>query len=268
MQKHKERLDLLLVERGLASSREKAKALIMAGQVYVAGQREDKAGMLVEEEAEVLVRGPVLPYVSRGGLKLEKAIKTFGITLEGYICMDAGASTGGFTDCMLQKGAAKVYAIDVGYGQLAWKLRQDERVVVLEKTNVRYLDEEKVPDLCDFASADLSFISLTKVLLPIASRIREGGEMVCLVKPQFEAGKEQVGKNGVVRSATVHKAVCLSVLTFAQEHGFGVSGLDYSPIKGPKGNVEFLAYLIKNGASLGESQLSTLIDGVLSSVSF
>ncbi len=245
MQKHKERLDLLLVERGLASSREKAKALIMAGQVYVAGQREDKAGMLVEEEAEVLVRGPVLPYVSRGGLKLEKAIQTFGITLEGYICMDAGASTGGFTDCMLQKGAAKVYAIDVGYGQLAWKLRQDERVVVLEKTNVRYLDEEKVPDLCDFASADLSFISLTKVLLPIASRIREGGEMVCLVKPQFEAGREKVGKKGVVRDPKVHEEVLKNTAHWVEQNGFTILGCTYSPVRGPEGNIEYLLYLRK-----------------------
>lgn len=246
MQKHKERLDLCLVERGLAASREKAKAMIMAGHVYVNGQREDKAGTLVEEEAEILVRGPVLPYVSRGGLKLEKAIKTFGVRLEGCICMDAGASTGGFTDCMLQNGAAKVYAIDVGYGQLAWKLRQDERVVVLEKTNVRYLDETKVPDLCDFASADLSFISLTKVLEPIAGRIREGGELVCLVKPQFEAGREKVGKNGVVRDPAVHREVLHNAMSYAAENGFVVRGLDYSPVKGPEGNIEYLMFVQKS----------------------
>ena len=250
MQKHKERLDLRMVERGLASSREKAKAMIMAGHVYVNGQREDKAGTLVEEEAEILVRGPVLPYVSRGGLKLEKAIKTFGVRLEGCICMDAGASTGGFTDCMLQNGAAKVYAIDVGYGQLAWKLRQDERVVVLEKTNVRYLDETKVPDLCDFASADLSFISLTKVLEPIAGRIREGGELVCLVKPQFEAGREKVGKKGVVREPEIHEEVLLMITDWVQCHGFTILGCTYSPVRGPEGNIEYLLYLKKEVCSV------------------
>lgn len=249
MQKHKERLDVRMVSEGLAESREKAKAMIMSGNVLVDGQREDKAGTMIPDTASVTVKGGGLPYVSRGGLKLEKAIREFALNLEGWICMDAGASTGGFTDCMLQNGAQKVYAVDVGYGQLAWKLRQDSRVVVLEKTNVRYLDERLVPDLCDFASADLSFISLTKVLTAISSRIRPLGQLVCLVKPQFEAGREKVGKKGVVREPEVHREVLKTITDWVSANGFQILGLTYSPVRGPEGNIEYLLYMEKNEAS-------------------
>ena len=245
MQKHKERRDVRMTAEGLAPSREKARAMIMSGNVFVDGQREDKAGTMIPDTAAITVKGQAMPYVSRGGLKLEKAMQAFGLELAGCICMDAGASTGGFTDCMLQNGAAKVYAVDVGYGQLAWKLRTDERVVVLEKTNVRYLNEELVPELCDFASADLSFISLTKVLESIASRIREEGRMVCLVKPQFEAGREKVGKKGVVREPETHEEVLRMVTDWVQQHGFHILGLTYSPVRGPEGNIEYLLYLEK-----------------------
>lgn len=245
MQKHKERLDLRMVERGLAPSREKAKAMIMAGHVYVNEQREDKAGMLVEEEAEILVRGPVLPYVSRGGLKLEKAIKAFGVPLEGCICMDAGASTGGFTDCMLQNGATKVYSVDVGQGQLAWKLRNDERVVCMEQTNFRYVTPEDIPDALDFASVDVSFISLTKILIPARKLLKAGGQMVCLIKPQFEAGRGKVGKNGVVREPQIHEEVIRKIIDYADSIGFEVLHLEYSPIKGPEGNIEYLLHIRK-----------------------
>ena len=243
----KKRLDVLLTERGLAPSREKAKALIMAGIVYVNNQKEDKAGTSFPEDAVVEVRGQGLRYVSRGGLKLEKAMQAFPIDLKGRYCMDIGASTGGFTDCMLQNGAAGVYAIDVGYGQLDWKLREDPRVVCMEKTNFRYvtpddLDPERMPD---FASVDVSFISLSKILPPAHAILPVGGEMVCLIKPQFEAGREKVGKKGVVRDPQVHVEVIENVLKIAQDAGFEVLGLSWSPIRGPEGNIEYLMYIRK-----------------------
>ena len=241
----KERLDVLLVKRNLASSREKAKAIIMSGNVFVDGQREDKAGTSFSEEVQIEVRGHALPYVSRGGLKLEKAMKNFDVSMEGKVCTDVGSSTGGFTDCMLQNGAVKVYAVDVGYGQFAWKLRQDPRVVCMEKTNIRYVTPEDIADVLDFASVDVSFISLTKVLGPAKELLREGGEMVCLIKPQFEAGKEKVGKKGVVRDKSVHLEVIEKVISFAKEIGFQVLNLEFSPIKGPEGNIEYLVHLRK-----------------------
>lgn len=243
----KERLDILLVKKGLAPSREKAKAMIMSGNVFVDGQREDKAGTSFPEEVTIEIHGNTLKYVSRGGLKLEKAMDHFDISLEGKVCMDIGASTGGFTDCMLQNGAAKVYAVDVGYGQFAWKLRQDERVVCMEKTNIRYVTPQDIQDILDFASVDVSFISLTKVLGPAKELLRDQGEMVCLIKPQFEAGKEKVGKKGVVRDKAVHLEVIQQVLSFAKEIGFSVLNLEYSPIKGPEGNIEYLVHIRKNG---------------------
>ena len=241
----KERLDVLLVERGLAPSREKAKTMIMEGHVFVEGQREDKAGSGFDTGVDIEVRGNTLKYVSRGGLKLEKAMNHFAISLENAVCMDIGASTGGFTDCMLQNGARKVYSVDVGYGQFAWKLRTDERVVCMEKTNIRYVTPADIDDVLDFASVDVSFISLTKVLIPARELLRDGGEMVCLIKPQFEAGKEKVGKKGVVREPSVHKEVIEKVIAFALENGFGVLNLAYSPIKGPEGNIEYLVHLRK-----------------------
>ena len=243
----KERLDVLLVNLGYAPSREKAKAVIMSGCVYVNGQKEDKAGTMFDTYAAIEVRGNSLKYVSRGGLKLEKAMTHFGITLEQKICMDIGASTGGFTDCMLQNGAKKVYAVDVGYGQFAWKLRQDERVVCMEKTNIRYVTPEDIADALDFASVDVSFISLTKVLEPAKALLTDGGEMVCLIKPQFEAGREKVGKKGVVRDKAVHKEVIEKVIDYAGSLGFSILNLEYSPIKGPEGNIEYLVYIKKNG---------------------
>lgn len=243
----KERLDVLLVKKGLAPSREKAKAVIMAGSVYVDGQKEDKAGSVFDEEsAQIEVRGHVLPYVSRGGLKLEKALKVFPITLTDKICMDIGASTGGFTDCMLQNGAVKVYSVDVGYGQLDWKLRQDDRVVCMEKTNFRYMTSEDIPDVLDFASVDVSFISLDKILTPAYALLREQGEMVALIKPQFEAGREKVGKKGVVRDPKVHEEVISRIVCHADEVSFEVLDLSYSPIRGPEGNIEYLIHLKKN----------------------
>lgn len=243
----KERLDVLLVKKGLAPSREKAKAVIMAGSVYVDGQKEDKAGSVFDEEsAQIEVRGHVLPYVSRGGLKLEKALKVFPITLTNKICMDIGASTGGFTDCMLQNGAVKVYSVDVGYGQLDWKLRQDDRVVCMEKTNFRYMTPEDIPDVLDFASVDVSFISLDKILTPAYALLREQGEMVALIKPQFEAGREKVGKKGVVRDPKVHEEVISRIVRHADEVSFEVLDLSYSPIRGPEGNIEYLIHLKKN----------------------
>ena len=239
----KERLDVLLVKRNLAESREKAKAVIMSGIVYVDGQKEDKAGSMFDETANVEVRGTTLKYVSRGGLKLEKAMTHFGVTLEGKICMDVGASTGGFTDCMLQNGAVKVYSVDVGHGQLAWKLRNDERVVCMEKTNIRYVTPEEIPDRIQFASIDVSFISLTKVLGPVKELLTEDGQIVCLIKPQFEAGREKVGKKGVVREKSTHLEVIESVIAFAKSIGFGILNLEFSPIKGPEGNIEYLLYL-------------------------
>ncbi len=241
----KERLDLLITHRNLAPSREKARAMIMEGVVFVDGEREDKPGTMIREEAEIEIKGPTLQYVSRGGLKLEKAIQSFGLQLENKVCIDAGASTGGFTDCMLQNGASHVYAVDVGYGQLAWKLRQDPRVTVLEKTNVRYLDETKVPELCDLASFDLSFISLTKTVPAVAARLKEDGEMICLIKPQFEAGRGQVGKKGVVRDPKVHEEVLHSITDWCRVQGYRILGLTFSPVRGPEGNIEYLIYLSK-----------------------
>ena len=239
----KERLDVLLVKQGLAESREKAKAVIMAGLVYVDGQKEDKAGTTFAETAKLEVRGNTLRYVSRGGLKLEKAMTHFGLSLKDKICMDVGASTGGFTDCMLQNGAVRVFAVDVGHGQLAWKLRQDDRVICMEKTNIRYLLPEMVPDKIDFASIDVSFISLTKVLLPVKALLSEEGQIVCLIKPQFEAGREKVGKKGVVREKSVHLEVIQTVIEYAVSTGFEVLNLEFSPIRGPEGNIEYLLHL-------------------------
>ena len=242
----KERLDVLLVKQGLAESREKAKAVIMAGEVFVQGQREDKAGAMFDEsKVTITVKGSSLRYVSRGGLKLEKAMACFPITLEDDICMDIGSSTGGFTDCMLQNGAKKVYSVDVGHGQLAWKLRQDERVVCMEKTNFRYLTRDQIADDLDFASVDVSFISLTKILLPAWRLLKCGGQMVCLIKPQFEAGREKVGKKGVVRDPAVHREVIAKVMDFAALLHFSVLGLTWSPIKGPEGNIEYLIFIQK-----------------------
>lgn len=242
----KQRLDVLLVEKGLAPSREKAKAIIMAGIVYVDGNKEDKAGTTFPENAVIEVNGKTLPYVSRGGLKLEKAMQKFPITLSGKVCMDVGSSTGGFTDCMLQNGATKVYAIDVGHGQLAWKLRNDERVVCMEKTNIRYVVPEDIDELAAFSSIDVSFISLTKVLLPVKNLLTEDGQVVCLIKPQFEAGREKVGKKGVVRDRAVHEEVIRTVMDYASSIDFYPLALDFSPVKGPEGNIEYLLFLSKN----------------------
>lgn len=241
----KKRLDILLVEKQLEKSRERAKAMIMEGLVYVNGQKEDKPGSMTDEAASVEVRGKTLPYVSRGGLKLEKAITQFGIDLMGKTAMDIGASTGGFTDCMLQNGAAKVYCVDVGYGQLAWKLRCDPRVVNMERVNIRYVTGEQVPDRLDFISVDVSFISLSLVL-PVAKQLlKEDGEIVALIKPQFEAGREKVGKKGVVRDSAVHREVIGKVIELAQSLELTVKGISFSPIKGPEGNLEYLIYLQK-----------------------
>ena len=242
----KERLDVILVRQGYAPSREKAKALLMAGSVFVDNQREDKAGTLFDEsKIRIEVKGKPIPYVSRGGLKLERAVAQFPITLQDKVCMDIGASTGGFTDCMLQNGAGKVYAIDVGHGQLAWTLRNDERVICMEKTNFRYVTKEQIREQIDFASVDVSFISLTKILIPARNLLRGQGQMVCLIKPQFEAGREKVGKKGVVRDQRVHAEVVHKTVDYAAMIGFVVKGLTYSPIKGPEGNIEYLLWLEK-----------------------
>ena len=253
----KERLDTVLVQRNLATSREKAKAMIMEGLVYVNGQKSDKPGSQIKEDDQIEVRGETLRYVSRGGKKLEKAMEVFPITLTGCTCIDIGASTGGFTDCMLQNGAVKVYSVDVGYGQLAWSLRNDERVVNLERTNIRYVTEEQIPQLVDFISVDVSFISLTLVL-PVAWKLlKEGAKMVCLVKPQFEAGKDKVGKKGVVRDPQIHREVIEKVAGCAAELGFSRLGLDFSPIKGPEGNIEYLLFLQKPA---GEQPADSRVD--------
>lgn len=241
----KKRLDLLMVERALAPSREKAKAYIMSGDVYVDGQKEDKAGTMFQETVKIEVRGNTLPYVSRGGLKLEKAMRNFQVVLKDRVCMDVGASTGGFTDCMLQNGAVKVYSIDVGYGQLDWKLRNDQRVVCMEKTNIRYVLPEHIEEPAAFSSIDVSFISLTKVLLPVRNLLTEDGEIVCLIKPQFEAGREKVGKKGVVRDPAVHLEVIEKVLAYAMSIALKPLHLSFSPIKGPEGNIEYLLHLKK-----------------------
>lgn len=246
MAKNKTRLDVALVERGLAESREKAKAIIMSGIVYVNNQKSDKAGKDVSPDDIIEVRGKTLKYVSRGGLKLEKAMECFLISLDGKICMDVGASTGGFTDCMIMNGAVKVYSVDVGYGQLAWKLRTDERVVNLERTNFRYVTDEQIKDKIDFSSVDVSFISLKHILPNLNKFLKDDGSAVCLIKPQFEAGREKVGKKGVVSDPATHLEVCEKVIGLAVENGFSVAGLDFSPIKGPEGNIEYLIYLLKS----------------------
>lgn len=245
MKEEKERLDVLLVKRGLAESREKAKAVIMAGEVFVNNQREDKAGQTFPVTAAIEVRGKKMKYVSRGGYKLEKAMESFPIVLNDCVCMDVGSSTGGFTDCMLQNGADHVYSIDVGRGQLAWKLRQDPRVICMEKTNIRYVTSEQIPEKIDFASVDVSFISLKKVLGPARELLQDDARMVCLIKPQFEAGREKVGKKGVVRDKAVHLEVIEMILQFVTSIHFEILNLDYSPIKGPEGNIEYLVYIRK-----------------------
>jgi ftsJ-like methyltransferase len=243
----KDRLDILLVKRGLAESREKAKAVIMSGIVYVDGQKEDKAGQTFADTANIEVRGSTLKYVSRGGLKLEKAMECFDVSVKDKVCMDIGASSGGFTDCMLQNGAKKVYAVDVGHGQLAWKLRNDTRVVVMEKTNIRYVKSDDIGESIDFASIDVSFISLSKVLPAAYNLLGERGEIVALIKPQFEAGREKVGKKGVVREKSTHIEVIQNCFAYAKENGFFVRELEFSPVKGPEGNIEYLYHLVKSG---------------------
>lgn len=258
----KRRLDILVFERGLTQSREKARAMIMSGRVYVQNQKADKPGTLFKTDSNIELRAPKLTYVSRGGLKLERAIRSFNINLNEKITMDIGASTGGFTDCMLQNGAKKVYSVDVGYGQLAWKLRNDPRVVNLERTNIRYIDEKLILDYLDFFSVDVSFISLKLVLPVVRSFLTEKAEAVCLIKPQFEAGKEYVGKNGVVKSKKVHESVVGDICSFVLNNGFDVLGLDFSPIKGPKGNIEYLLYLRKSnkGQNLSRIDVEKLIN--------
>ncbi len=242
----KKRIDILLFEKGLAPSREKAKTMIMAGNVYVNNQKYDKPGDTVDEDAQIEVRGSTLKYVSRGGLKLEKAMQLFPIVLDDKICMDVGASTGGFTDCMLQNGASRVYSVDVGYGQLAWQLRQDPRVVNLERTNARYLTREQIPEEIDFFSVDVSFISLKIILPAVRPLLKDGGQAVCLIKPQFEAGRDKVGKKGVVRDKKVHEEVVQMICDFVLENGYSVLGLTFSPVKGPEGNIEYLVFLQKS----------------------
>ncbi|MCR5339422.1 MAG: TlyA family RNA methyltransferase [Lachnospiraceae bacterium] len=264
----KERLDVLLVKGGHASSREKAKAILMAGIVYVNGQKEDKPGATFDpEKIQIEVRGKTLPYVSRGGLKLEKALAVFDIGVRDLVCLDIGASTGGFTDCMLQNGAAKIYAVDVGYGQLDYKLRNDPRVICMEKTNFRYMEEGSLPEKVSFAASDVSFISLTKMLAPAYSLLADDGQMAVLIKPQFEAGREKVGKKGVVTDPKVHLEVIVKVCLFAQETGFTIAGLDYSPIKGPEGNIEFLLFLKKKAENskqlLTEEEITLMAQAVV-----
>ncbi len=251
----KKRLDVLLLERGHGTSREKAKAIIMSGSVYVNGQKEDKAGSMFEDTVDIEVRSAALPYVSRGGLKLEKAMKEFVFSLEGLVCMDVGACTGGFTDCMLQHGAAKVYAVDVGHGQLDWKLRNDPRVVCMERTNIRYVTPDRIGQPVEFVSIDVSFISLTLVLPPVKNIMTPDGRLVCLIKPQFEAGREKVGKKGVVRDPAVHLEVIRKVMDFALSVGFDLLHLDYSPIKGPEGNIEYLLYMQRSSGEAGEPRM-------------
>lgn len=258
----KERLDVLLTERGFFDSREKAKAVIMAGEVFVNGQREDKAGSKFDREAEIEVKGKVLKYVSRGGLKLEKTVEVYGLDLMDKTCIDIGSSTGGFTDCMLQNGAAKVYAIDVGTNQLAWKLREDKRVVSMEKTNIRYVTEEDISEKADFASVDVSFISLTKVLPAAVNLLKDEAYMVCLIKPQFEAGREKVGKKGVVRDFSVHKEVIELVINFAIGLNFFIKGLTFSPVKGPEGNIEYLLYMQKRNEKMSGAETDKIIKDI------
>ena len=256
----KDRLDILLVKRGLAESREKAKAVIMSGIVYVDGQKEDKAGQTFADTANIEVRGSTLKYVSRGGLKLEKAMECFDVSVKDKVCMDIGASSGGFTDCMLQNGAKKVYAVDVGHGQLAWKLRNDTRVVVMEKANIRYVKPEDIGESIDFASIDVSFISLSKVLPAAYNLLGERGEIVALIKPQFEAGREKVGKKGVVREKSTHIEVIQNCFAYAGENGFFVRELEFSPVKGPEGNIEYLYHLVKSGDIDSDIDIEAVVD--------
>ena len=257
------RLDVALLERGFVDSREKGKALIMAGLVYVNNKKETKAGTFVKSEDCIELRGEKMPYVSRGGYKLAKAVDQFGVQLEGCVCMDIGASTGGFTDCMLMNGAVKVYSIDVGYGQLAWKLRNDSRVINMERTNFRYVTKEQITDDVDFASVDVSFISLKKIIPVMKELLKDGGKAVCLIKPQFEAGKEKVGKNGVVRELSTHIDVVNDIYNFVLENGFSVLNLDFSPIKGPQGNIEYLIYIRKDEEAV--SLLENSVEDIVSS---
>ena len=259
----KKRLDVLLFEKGLCPSRERAKTAIMEGIVYIAGQKAGKAGDMVDENAELEVRGNENAFVSRGGKKIEKALNYFNIDPTDLVVMDVGASTGGFTDCLLRRGARKVYSIDVGYGQFAWKLRNDERVVCLEKTNVRYVTHEQVPDEGDFASIDVSFISLTKVLPAVLGVLGEKGQLVCLIKPQFEAGREKVGKKGVVRDSSVHREVIEMIVEYVRTQSLGILGLDFSPIKGPEGNIEYLIYLDKSRSGMHEDEVQARVDTVV-----
>ena len=259
----KKRLDMLLVEQGIAPSRERAKAYIMAGQIYVDGQKEDKAGSMFQETAHIEMRGHVLPYVSRGGLKLAKAVQSFSLSLDQKVCMDVGASTGGFTDCMLQNGASKVFAVDVGYGQLDWKLRSDPRVICMEKTNIRYVTAEDIGESIDFSSIDVSFISLTKVLPVVRMLLQDAGEIVCLIKPQFEAGREKVGKKGVVRDPAVHREVIEMVRDFAISIYLEPQNLTYSPVRGPEGNIEYLLHLAKRPE---DAVISDLPEGLIETV--
>ena len=259
----KERLDILLVKRGLAESREKAKAMIMEGNVFVNNQREDKAGSSFDENVPIEIHGTTLKYVSRGGLKLEKAMNEFDLNLDGDICMDIGASTGGFTDCMLQNGAKYVYAIDVGTNQLAWSLRQDERVCSMEKTNIRYVTPDDIGELVDFVSIDVAFISLTKVLEPVKALMKENAQIVCLIKPQFEAGREQVGKKGVVREPRVHEEVIQMVMNYALSLGFHILGIDHSPIRGPEGNIEYLLHIQKQPEGFVQTELPVDVHAVV-----
>lgn len=263
MSQTKERLDILLVDKGFFPSREKARASIMAGQIFVDGQRLDKAGDKVSTEAAIEIRGEVMPYVSRGGLKLEKALKQFNILIEGKTCFDIGASTGGFTDCMLQNGAKKVFAIDVGYGQFAWKLRTDPRVVCLERTNVRYVTQEQIGELGDFASIDVSFISLKKVVVPVLNLLNDKGSIVALIKPQFEAGRAKVGKKGVVKDPETHREVITGIIDFLKEQKVNILNLEFSPIRGPEGNIEYLVYFTKNNtldSSFDEAMIAETVE--------
>lgn len=258
----KERLDVLLVKNNLVNSRELAKAVIMAGNVYVDGMKEDKAGTKIDVNAKIEVKGGEMKYVSRGGYKLEKAINEFGVNLQDKVCMDIGASTGGFTDCMLQNGAKKVYSIDVGYGQFAWKLRNDPRVVCMEKTNMRYVTHEQILEEANFASVDVSFISLTKIIPAALGILGEEGQLVCLIKPQFEAGREKVGKKGVVKDISVHKEVILKIMDFAFENGLNIINLSFSPIKGPEGNIEYLIYLDRKNSGLTKEEAYALANEI------
>lgn len=263
MSDSKERLDVLLVEKGHFDSRERARASIMAGSVFVDGMRIDKAGEKVKKSSNIEIRGEVLPYVSRGGLKLEKAIKQFSLDLKDKVCMDIGASTGGFTDCMLQSGAKKVYSIDVGYGQFAWKLRVDPRVVCMERTNIRYVEPVDIGEYADFASIDVSFISLEKVLPAVLNLLKEDGSVVALIKPQFEAGRDKVGKKGVVRERSTHEEVIKNVVSFVKKEGIKIIDIEYSPIKGPEGNIEYLIYITKDPSfqeNFNENRIVEVVD--------